>query len=77
MAQARRLRPALPLVDRLQIGFPAWIGVSVGQMAGELDHSVGRLAPRAQPGIGEDLQHLRVLSQDRAGEGMYPAAAGI
>ena len=76
MAQAGYVGLGLPSGDRALIRLPGWPCRHPGQVAGELDHFAACPAPGAQPGVGKELQHLGVLSQDRAGEGPHALMTG-
>ncbi len=74
--QARHAGGPLPLGDRVAVGAEGGVGLAGGQREGEVVHTVGQGAVHRQPGVGEHLQHERVLAERLRGEGVDSPAAG-
>ena len=76
MPQAGHMGRALPLGHRVTVAAEGDISLARGQREGEVVHAVGQGAVRLQPGVGEHLQHERVLDQGLRGKGEQALAAG-
>ena len=74
--QARHAGRPFALGHRLAVGAERDVGLAGRQREGQVVHAVGQGAVGLQPGVGEHLQHERVLAQRLRREGVQAAAAG-
>ena len=74
--QAGHVGGSLSFGDRVAVGAEGGVGLVGGQREPELVHAVGQGTVHRQPGVGEYLQHERVLDQRLRGESADSPAAG-
>ena len=74
--QARHAGGPFPFGDRVAVGAEGGVGLAGGQREREVVHTVGQGAVHRQPGVGEHLQHERVLAERLRGESVDSPAAG-
>ena len=76
MPQAGHVGGSLSFGNRVAVGAEGGVGLIGGQREGEVVHAVGQGTVHRQPGVGEHLQHERVLDQGLRGESVDSPAAG-
>ena len=76
MPQAGHVSGPLSFGDRVAVGAEGGVSLVGGQRERELVHTVGQGTVYRQPGVGEYLQHARVLDQGLRGESVDSPAAG-